>query len=111
MASNQREKVKSSNMKLIDRKEKISVEGNIFELTLIWNRELLGRSAVGMPPDYAHITKNGRNFALIGCSSNVNGFFVEAFHLAMENPIWRMNFNYLNINTIPFRDILVRLPL
>ena len=98
-------------MKLIDRKEKISVEGNIFELTLIWNRELLGRSAVGMPPDYAHITKNGRNFALIGCSSNVNGFFVEAFHLAMENPTWRMNFNYLSINTIPFRDILVRLPL
>lgn len=98
-------------MKLIDRQEKISVEGNVYELTLIWNRDLLRRSAVGMPPDYAHITKNGCNFAIIGCSSNLNGFYVEAFHLALEAPIWRMNFNYLNINTIPFRDIFVRLPL
>lgn len=64
-----------------------------------------------MPPEYAHITKNGKNFATIGCSSNINGFIVEAFHLAMEEPQWRMPFNYLNINTIPFRDILVRLPL
>lgn len=98
-------------MKLIDRQEKISVEGNIYGLTLLWNRELLSRSVVGMSPDYAYITKNGSYFALIGCSSNVNGFSVEAFHLAMEPPAWRMNFNYLNINTIPFRDILVRLPL
>ena len=98
-------------MKPIDRQEKISVEGNVYELTLIWNRDLLNRSAVGMPPDYAHIRKNGRNFASIGCSSNSNGFDVEAFHLALERPNWRMNFNYLNINTIPFRDILVRLPL
>lgn len=97
-------------MKLIDRQEKISVEGSVYELTLLWNRDLLDRSAVGMPPDYAHIRKNGRNFALIGCSSNGNGFYVEAFHLAMEPPAWQMKFNYLNINTIPFRDILVRLP-
>ncbi|MBD5357729.1 MAG: hypothetical protein HDR88_12110 [Bacteroides sp.] len=98
-------------MKLRDRQEKITIEGNIYGLTLIWNRELLGRSVVGMSPAYAYITKNSRNFALIGCSSNINGFFVESFHLAMENPAWRMNFNYLNINTILFRDILVRLPL
>ena len=98
-------------MKLRDRQEKITIEGNIYGLILIWNRELLGRSVVGMSPDYAYITKNGSYFALIGCSSNVNDFFVEAFHLAMAKPSWRMNFNYLNINTIPFRDILVRLPL
>lgn len=98
-------------MKLTDRKENITVEGNVYELTLIWNRDLLRRSAVGMPPDYAHITKNGNNFAVIGCSSNVNGFFVEAFHFALEPPKWCMDFQFLNINTIPFRDILVRLPL
>lgn len=98
-------------MKLRDRQEKITIEGNIYGLTLLWNRELLHRSVVGMSPDYAYITKNGSYLALIGCSSNVNGFFVEAFHLAMEKPSWRMSFNYQNINTIPFRDILVRLPL
>ena len=98
-------------MKHRDRQEKITIEGNIYGLTLIWNRELLGRSVVGLSPDYAYITKNGSYFALIDCSSDVNGFFVEAFHFAMEKPTWRMNFNYLNINTIPFRDILVRLPL
>ena len=98
-------------MKLKDMNEKITIGGNVYELTLLWNRDLLCRSAVGMPPDYAHITKNGKNFALIGCSSNLNGFFVAAFHLALEKPNWRMTFEYLNINTIPFKDILVRLPL
>lgn len=98
-------------MKLTDRKEQIAIEGNVYQLTLIWNRDLLRRSAVGMPPDYAHITRNGRNFATISCSSNLNGFLVEDFHHALEVPKWRMSFDYLNINTIPFKDILVRLPL
>lgn len=98
-------------MKQRDRKEQITIEGNVYELTLLWNRDLLRRSAVGMPPDYAHITRNGTNYAIIHCFSNLNGFLVEAFHLAMENPEWRMKFDYLNINTIPFKDILVRLPL
>ena len=98
-------------MKLRDRQEKITIEGNIYELTLIWNRDLLRRSAVGMPPYYAYIRKNGENFATIGCTSNLNGFIVEAFHLALEPPQWRMKFDYQNINTIPFADILVRLPL
>ncbi len=98
-------------MKLRDRKEEIKIEGNVYELTLIWNRELLRRSAVAMPPDYAYIRKNGVNFATIGCSSNLNGFFVENFHLTSEPPRWRMKFDYQNINTIPLTDILVRLPL
>ena len=98
-------------MKQRDRQEKITIEGDIYELTLIWNRDLLRRSAVGMPPDYAYIRKNGVNFATIGCSSNLNGFIVEAFHLTLEPPQWRMKFDYQNINTIPITDILVRLPL
>ena len=64
-----------------------------------------------LPVGSWYVTKNGKNFALIGCSSNLNGFFVAAFHLALEKPNWRMTFEYLNINTIPFKDILVRLPL
>lgn len=96
-------------MKQKDRKEQITVEGNVYEFILVWNRDLLKRSAVGMPPDFAYITKNGNNFATIGCSSNINGFYVEAFSLALEKPSWRMSFNCLDINTIPFRDILVRL--
>ncbi len=98
-------------MKLKDRKEKIAIEGNVYELTLLWNRDLLCRSSVGIPPDYAHITKNGKNFALIGCSSNLKGFFVEAFRLALEKPNWRRTSEYMKINTIPLKDILVRLPL
>ena len=84
-------------MKQRDRQEKITVEGDIYELTLIWNRDLLLRSAVGMPPDYAYIRKNGVIFATIGCSSNLNGFIVEDFHLALETPKWQMKFVLLRL--------------
>ena len=30
-------------MKLKDRKEKITIGGNVYELTLLWNRDLLCR--------------------------------------------------------------------
>ncbi len=49
---------------LKDRKETINLGGNVYELTLLWNREDIRRCAFGMAPDYAHIRKDGKNFAL-----------------------------------------------
>ena len=52
---------------LKDRKETVNLRGNVYELTLLWNRKDIHRCAFCMAPDYAHIRKDGKNFALIEC--------------------------------------------
>ena len=59
---------------LKDRKEKLVLNGSVYELTLLWNRENIRRCCFGMSPDLAYILKDGRNFADIECYSNGKGF-------------------------------------
>ena len=63
-------------IKLIDRKESASYKGSIYELTLLWDRESIRKCFCSMPPFFAHIRKDGVNFAIIDCYSNDNGRFV-----------------------------------
>ena len=96
---------------LKDRKETINLRGNVYELTLLWNREDIRRCAFGMAPDYAHIRKDGKNFACIECYSNDKGFSVENFRLASVKPEWEIYFQDEDINTIPLEELLERLPI
>lgn len=74
-ASNQREKISSAMAyKLKDRKEKMLYKGSVYELTLQWDRESLRKCFCGMPPFYAHIRKDGANYAQIDCYSNGGRF-------------------------------------
>ena len=59
-------------IKLIDREESVSYKGCIYELTLLWDRESVRKCFCGMPPFFAHIRKDGANFAIIDCYSNDN---------------------------------------
>ena len=52
-------------IKLIDREESVSYKGCIYELTLLWDRESVRKCFCGMPPFFAHIRKDGVNFATI----------------------------------------------
>lgn len=96
---------------LKDRKETLNHRGNVYELTLLWNREDIRRCAFGMAPDYAHIRKDGKNFACITCYSNETGFSVESFHRLLVKPEWKMLFRSEDINTIPLKELLERLPI
>ena len=110
-ASNKREKIKRMAIILKDRKETVNLRGNVYELTLLWNREDIRRCTFGMAPDYAHIRKDGRNFALITCYSNDIGFSVESFHRLLVKPEWKVLFRREDINTIPLKELLERLPI
>ena len=96
---------------LKDRNEKVTLNGSVYELTLLWNREDIRRCCFGMPPEYAHIRKDGRNFATIDCYSSLKGFRVDEFHRVFVKPEWKVLFGDKDINTIPFMDILQSLPL
>ena len=58
---------RKNRMRLIDRREKMVLNGSEYELTLLWNRENIRRSCFGMCPDYAYI--EDRRFADIECYS------------------------------------------
>ena len=98
-------------MRPIDRRERMVLNGSEYELTLLWNRENIKRCCFGMCPDYAYIRKDGKNFADIECYSNMTGFTVENFHLALVKPKWKLLFKTDDINTIPLKELLKRLPL
>ena len=66
--------------KLKDRKEKMLYKGSVYELTLQWDRESLRKCFCGMPPFYAHIRKDGNNFAHIDCYSTGD----DQFHSTKE---------------------------
>jgi len=104
-------KLKRMAITLKDRKETVNLGGNVYELTLLWNREDIRRCAFGMTPDYAHIRKDGKNFAFITCYSNGVGFSVENFHWVLVNPEWKIYFRNEDINTIPLEKLLKRLPI
>ena len=74
--------------KLKDRKEKMLYKGSVYELTLQWDRESLRKCFCGMPPFYAHIRKDGANFAQIDCYSNGDDFSVVPMHPLFEEPEW-----------------------
>lgn len=95
---------------LKDRKEKLVLNGSVYELTLLWNRENIRRCCFGMSPDLAYIRKDGRNFADIECYSNGKGFSVEKFHLSLVKPKWKVVVHTEDINTIPFKALLAKLP-
>lgn len=105
-------RIRTMAIRLIDRNEKVCYKGSVYELVIWWNRENLRRCFCGMHPGLAYIRKDGENFADINCYSNDNSHFtVEAFHLAMEHVEWRVCFSGRDINTIPFTELLGRLPL
>ena len=104
-------KLKRMAITLKDRKETINLRGNVYELTLLWNREDIRRCAFGMAPDYAHIRKDGKNFALIACYSNSIGLSVENFHWVLVKPEWEIYFRNEDINTIPLEKLLKGLPI
>ena len=78
--------------KLKDRKEKMLYKGSVYELTLQWDRESLRKCFCGMPPFYAHIRKDGNNFAHIDCYSTGDDFSVEPMHPLFEEPEWIVHF-------------------
>ena len=71
--------------KLKDRKEKMFYKGSVYELTLQWDRESLRKCFCGMPPFYAHIRKDGANFAQIDCYSNGDDFSVVPMHPLLKS--------------------------
>ena len=97
-------------MRLIDRREKMVLNGSEYELTLLWNRENIRRCCFGMCPDYAYIRKDRKNFADIECYSNMTGLTVENFHLPLVKPEWKVVVHSDDINTIPFKALLAKLP-
>ena len=99
-------------IKLIDRKESASYKGSIYELTLLWDRESIRKCFCGMPPFFAHIRKDGVNFAIIDCYSNDNGRFVVKKFMPslLARPDWQVRFDR-DINTIPFLELLAGLPI
>lgn len=99
-------------IRLIDRSEKVLYKGNVYELTLYWDRESIGRCFCGMPPFLAYIRKDGINFATIDCTSGRNDcFFVEKFkEKFFVKAEWQVRFAK-DINTIPFVELLKGLPL
>ena len=97
-------------MRLIDRREKMVLNGSEYKLTLLWNRENIRRCCFGMCPDYAYIRKDRKNFADIECYSNMTGFTVENFHLPLVKPEWKVVVHFDDINTIPFKALLAKLP-
>ena len=64
-----------------------------------------------MTPDYAHIRKDGKNFAVITCYSNGVGFSVENFHWVLVKPEWKIFFRNDDSNTIPLEKLLKGLPI
>ena len=99
-------------IKLIDRKESASYKGSIYELTLLWDRESIRKCFCSMPPFFAHIRKDGVNFAIIDCYSNDNGRFVVKKFMPslLARPDWQVRFDR-DINTIPFLELLAGLPI
>lgn len=99
-------------IELIDRKENASCKGSIYELTLLWDRESIRKCFCGMPPFFAHIRKDGANFATIDCYSNDNGrFAVKKFMPSLlARPDWQVCFDK-DINTIPLLELLAGLPI
>lgn len=99
-------------IKLIDRKECASYKGSIYELTLLWDRESVRKCFCGMPPFFAHIRKDGINFAIIDCYSNDNGRFVvkKFMESLLARPDWQVRFDR-DINTVPLLELLAGLPI
>lgn len=99
-------------IQLIDRKESASYKGSTYELTLLWDRESVRKCFFGMPPFFAHIRKDGTNFATIDCYSNDNGRFVVKKFMAslLVRPDWQVRFDK-DINAIPFLELLAGLPI
>ena len=64
-----------------------------------------------MPPFYAHIRKDGNNFALIDCYSTGDDFSVEPMHPIFKEPEWIVHFLKSDINSIPLQKLLELLPI
>ena len=92
-------------IKLIDREESVSYKGCIYKLTLLWDRESVRKCFCGMPPFFAHIRKDGANFAIIDCYSNDNERFVVKKFMPslLARPDWQdCRFNrmdFINVKT------------
>lgn len=99
-------------IELIDRKESASYKGGIYELTLLWDRESIRKCFCGMPPFFAHIRKDGANFASIDCYSNDNGRFAVKMFMPslLARSDWQVRFDK-DINTIPLLELLAGLPI
>ena len=70
------------------------------------------RKFCGMPPFFAHIRKDGANFATIDCYSNDNERFVVKKFMPslLARPDWQVRFDR-DINTIPLLELLAGLPI
>lgn len=79
---------------------------------MLWDRESVRKCFCGMPPFFAHIRKDGANFATINCYSNDNGRFVVKKFMPslLARPDWQIRFDK-DINTIPLLELLTGLPI
>lgn len=96
---------------LKNRKETITYKDDTYELVLDWNLDDIRECIAAMPPELAYIRKNGKNFAFIQCSSGRTGFNVYAYGALLRKPDWEHYFKSKDINRIPFKDILCKLPI
>lgn len=91
---------------ITDRTENVVFGGVRYRLTLKWNRRSARKLAQGMPPSKAEITRDGKPFATILCSSSFDGFMVVNHHAKGERAEWRVLFTHDDINDIPLPRIL-----
>ena len=94
----------------IDREETIVSGDDVYEFCINWYPKEGKGFDDGNPPKYGYIRKNNKAFAFIVCLSENPGFTVEAFHLLFERPRWNLEFSDKDINTVPFDEIIQRLP-
>ena len=98
--------------KLKDRKEKDALQRAVFTNSPCSGTERVSANAFcGMPPFYAHIRKDGANFAQIDCYSNGDDFSVVPMHPLFEEPEWIVHFLKSDINSIPLKKLLELLPI
>ena len=96
-------------MVMKDRNEKITHNGNEYEIILIWGNDYK-RSFCGMPPMCSCIKKNGKLIAEISCDSNNVGFWIKEYHGDLfVYPKWKVPFIGENINKIPFFEIVQKI--
>lgn len=93
----------------INRQEHTVFGGVRYDFLLKWNRRSARKLAQGIPPVKAEITRDGKPFAMILCSSSFDGFMVVNHHPKGERAEWRVLFTNDDINDVPFPFILKEL--
>lgn len=96
-------------MEMKDRNEKITHNGNTYEIVLIWGNDYK-ISFCGIPPQLSYIMKDGKLIAYVDCDSNNVGFWVKEYHGdLLASPKWKVPFIGEDVNKIPFSEIVQKI--